>query len=70
MTEETKPVSIAPEDILDRGVDHLAGAGKEAIGTVVPGVSSQPSKPEESKPEETKTGEKTDDGKKEDKAAA
>lgn len=48
MTEKT--VSTAPEAIVDRGLNNGTAALKDAIGIVVPGVSSEPSKPE-AKPE-------------------
>ena len=58
MSDE-KNVSIAPEDVVDRTVDNGTAALTDAIGIVVPGVSSEPSKTEK---------EKTDDEKKEEAA--
>lgn len=42
MSEESKTVSIAPEDIAGRTVDNVKDAMTDAIGVVVPGVSSTP----------------------------
>jgi hypothetical protein len=60
MSDESKSVHTSPEEIVGDHVDVAADALTDAIGVVVPGVSSEPSKTEE----------KADDSeKKEDKAA-
>jgi hypothetical protein len=64
MSDETKTVSIAPEDVFGCAVDNGTDVLKYDIGVVIRGLPSGASNTEEGKAAETK-----DDWKKEAKAA-